>query len=302
MVMRACVVIAVAASSSVAGWTWTTLEYPGPLYTTTSAYGVDGDNIVGKYNNSDGYLHGFLYSISTWTSLDYPAAVYRTDANDISGNNIVGRYYIKPEDHRAGLAHGFRYDGTTWTTLDYPGAYSTTAWGISGNRIVGECTFSGSGISGFLYDGATWTTLNYPGAGSTTAHSVDGNSIVGVCWIGNRSHGFLYKDSTWTTIDYPGAKGTSVYGVSGNNIVGFYQDTFNTYHGFLYNGTTWTTLDHPDSGGPTWAFGIDGNSIVGQYTVNYPHSATRGFLLTIPEPATISLLALGGLTILRKQR
>jgi hypothetical protein len=88
-------------------------------------------------------------------------------------------------------------------------------------------------------------------------------------------------------------------GIDGSNIVGGYIDASGGQHGFLYDGITWTTLDMP---GASWtvARGIDGSSIVGDYydTSGWQH----GFIYTTPEPATILLLGLGAIAMIRKTR
>ena len=68
---------------------------------------------------------------------------------------------------------------------------------------------------------------------------------------------------------------------------------------FLYNisTATYTTLNI-DLPGPIWmSGGISGNTIVGTYgdpVTNYGH----GFMATIPEPSTISLLGMGAIGLL----
>ncbi|HIM56598.1 MAG TPA: hypothetical protein EYM39_07840, partial [Candidatus Latescibacteria bacterium] len=46
--------VSVQASTS---YTYTALDYPNA--TQTSAYGIDGSNIVGWYKDASGYAHGF---------------------------------------------------------------------------------------------------------------------------------------------------------------------------------------------------------------------------------------------------
>jgi hypothetical protein len=104
----------------------------------------------------------------------------------------------------------------------------------------------------------------------------------------------------WTTLDYPEASATVAYGISGSSIVGEYIDGSGNSRGLLYNGSTWTTLDYPGSN-CTETLGISGSNIVGVY-FDAPGSDSHGFIYTIPEPATLLLLGLGGLAIMRRRR
>jgi hypothetical protein len=129
------------------GTNWASLDYPGA--TETSAASIDGNNVVGYYDdasdNSHGF-HGFFYDGATWTTLDYPGAT-STVVRGIDGNNVVGFY-----EDSSGDEHGFLYDGTTWTTLgNCPWAVRyVRPWGIDGHNIVGVYA-DVSGWHGFHY-------------------------------------------------------------------------------------------------------------------------------------------------------
>ena len=100
----------------------------------TTPFGIDGNNIVGNYQNSSG-IFGFLYNGSSYTTLTFPSSL-DTIASGISGNNIVG-YYNQ---------NGFIYNISTasFTTLNNPaGANGITPGGISGNNIVGTYWYGG---------------------------------------------------------------------------------------------------------------------------------------------------------------
>jgi len=143
----------------------------------TEAFGISGSNIVGAYNsNASGYIPGFLYNGSTYTTLNGPlGAPHSAQAFGISGNNIVGYY-----TGSIGSNHGFLYNEltSTYTTLDdplashsppQPGyAFGTSAYGISGNNIVGsyiDYIDSSFNSHGFLYNGSNYQTLDDPLAG-----------------------------------------------------------------------------------------------------------------------------------------
>jgi hypothetical protein len=76
------------------------------------------------------------------------------------------------------------------------------------------------------------------------------------------------------------------------------MDGFDRPYGFYYDGTTWFSLSYPGSRS-TVARAISGNNIVGYYTD--ADGTQHGFILTVPEPTTLSLLALGGLLIARRR-
>jgi hypothetical protein len=268
-------------------WTWETVHYPGAAWTTLTD--VDDDKVVGYCQIGNRY-QGFIYENGAFTDLSWPdhPNLYPTG---ISGNVIVGTYQL-------GGNHGFAFDGNKWTALEYPGSAVTSVAGIDGSSIVGNYNANdGFGNRGFLYDGITWKTLDRPLTWQTYPRGISGDRIVGASKQSTLHlfTGFVYDGRTWTTLTYPGADGqTFANGICGNNIVGVYADD-GVEHGFLYDGATWTTLDYPDVTGNTNAMGISGDKIVGRY-------GTRGFILTIPEPAMALFGALAGMMLLKRKR
>ena len=289
--------VASVAGRAAAAWEWSILDYPGSF--TGSAWGVSGDSVIGQYSLPSGGMpptHGFKYSISTniWTSLDRPGAS-DTYPYGIDGNNIVG---ISRADR---MTTSFLYDGNQWNPIGGPTFQGNgqAVHGISGSTMVG---------TGGLYDGTTWTPLVYPDSWNTIPRGISGNDVVGywqkelnVYPMPPTSHGFLYSNGNWTLLDYPGARSTVAYGVSNGKAVGSYLDGTGQ-HGFLYDGT-WTTLDYPGTSAGTVAYGICGNYIVGGIWLPSSHGGEtmRAFLLTVPEPTTMILLAMGG-PFLRRRR
>ena len=109
-------------------------------------------------------------------------------------------------------------------------------------------------------------------------------------------------EANWTTIDAPGAPDTFAYGIDGSNVVGWYDDGPESpdprYHGFVYDGANFTTIDKDGAIG-VFATGIEGNNVVGHYRTE--DFAYHGFVYAIPEPATLTLLSLGGLALRRRR-
>jgi hypothetical protein len=268
--------------------TWATIDIPGASFTEVKGIDDTGTNVAGVCIPKNGGFHGYLYNRTsqTCTILDYPGSsggqILRS-----KGNNLVGIYYDS-----ANNTHGFYYDGIQWATLDKPGATATYVTSINGSNLVGSYIDNSRNSHGFIYDlnNQTWTTLDVPGLGSTGLCDIQGNTIVGAAG----GIGYLYNLTTQTWTSMPQTQG--VYGINGTNIVGESR----TGNGYIYNLITqeWTLLTAPGSSS-TDAYDINGDYVIGTYydASGYSH----GFVYTIPEPATLLLLGIGGLVLKRKQ-
>jgi hypothetical protein len=162
------------------------LQFPNS--TVTRAWGIDGNNIVGEYDDATG-SHGFQYDAFTqsWTTINSPFTLAMP--RDISGVRIVGSYHGANNS-----SHGFLFDGASWMTFDDPlQAVDGEALGISGSNVVGWYDNPHGLDHGYFYDGTTFTTLDYPSAtGNTIAFGVSGNRVVGVYSNAQGGgHGFL---------------------------------------------------------------------------------------------------------------
>jgi hypothetical protein len=260
--------------------TWTTLDYPAlPDYPPLSGISdIDGSNVLGIY--------GGLYNLDshTWTAIDLPLTA-RERFWGISGRNIVGSYMnIEDIDYWQGFV--FNLDSQILTTLNFPGGFNTLIRSIDGSNLVG---FDRDETAGFLYnlDTNTWTTLNFSGATYTHIYDIDGSNVVGFDddREGGEHGSFLYNlnSQTWTSLDLPGG----AVGISGSNII-----SYDGKHSFVYNlnSQSLTSLDYPGAIA-TYAYGIDGDNIVGYY--EDASGTTHGFLAVIPEPASAVFLVLG---------
>ena len=117
----------------VALYSYTTLNDPLGTYGTVS-FGInDLGEIVGNYVDSNGVLHGFLYSNGSYTSVTDPSArttpgfqTFGTYAHSINDSGQIVGYYV---DATTNSVRGFLYSGGTngtYTTLDDPLADGAT--------------------------------------------------------------------------------------------------------------------------------------------------------------------------------
>ena len=106
-----------ATASHATTFTWTTLDPPGAV--DTELYDISGSIMYGSYTDSSGGIHGTRYDGSAWTTLDHPSATAGTYLSGVSGNKIVGSYYV------GGTSHGLIYEGSSWSTVDHPTASQT---------------------------------------------------------------------------------------------------------------------------------------------------------------------------------
>ena len=281
--------------------TWTAMpDIPGQAFIDPS--GASGGTIVGTWGDGS-TAHGFIYNGGSFTSLEYPGESgygRRTNFYGMQGNIVVGSH-----------GDGWSFDGLiynistqAWTNVvsPFPGfPYMHDLCGIEGDKLVGS-VWDGQQYHGqcraIFYDGTSWSIIQPSGSPSARAEDISGNTIVGQytdsSWV---NHGFIYDGTNWTTVNGPGATSTALQGISGSFIVGYTTDASNAVHGLLYNGTAWMTLDMP---GATYTnfTGIDGSTVVGCYTD--ASGMSHGLNYTIPEPATLTLLVLGGLMLRKK--
>jgi hypothetical protein len=268
--------------------TWQQTSYP------EAGVSIDGDNIVGSSGS-----HAYLYNTKTknLTILDAPGAS-STQATHISGDKIVGWCTYPDLSNKSFI---YNYSESTWNFINNPSGDDIRACSISGDKIV--CV-SPNYVNSFIYNDkdSTWTNINVPGASYTHAFDIDGDNIVGSCYLDGYK-GFLFNGTTYTLLTVPEQNATKVTGISGDNIVGEYMPRYDFIHqyGFIYNisDQSWTTLIAPWDY-VTSIYDIDGSKIIGSYG-HLPDRVVGGFIYTIPEPASLLLLALGALIAVRRK-
>jgi hypothetical protein len=80
---------------------FTALTQPG--WTGSSATDISGHNIVGYYEDGDGF-HGFIFNGTQYLTINHPDAEGGTYLTHVSGDNVTGYYYDSANDR-----HEFLY-------------------------------------------------------------------------------------------------------------------------------------------------------------------------------------------------
>ncbi len=289
-----------------AGPTFTTIDFPGGF--VTAAVDINGmSQIVGRYTDTTGIVHGFLLSGVTFTSITVPPGALWTRALGInSGGDIVGDYSLT--DARGDKnVHGFLLHGGNFSSFDFPGAAATVAEGIDTNGDIvgfytsndGTNTSTGSNNRhGFLLSNGAFSSIDFPGAASTEAWRInDSGEILGRYRSTGDDKWHLYSlefGSFSAIADFPGAAQTAPDGYShigGLNLQGDITSiycsssacnnpfaTSASIHGFLLSGGIYTSID-PPTATLSFALGINGSGdIVGLY--EDASGAIHGYLRT----------------------
>lgn len=278
----------------------------GVAGTTVVGYETTASNVIGYTESVSGTGYTSIQATSLSAASTFPLG---TD-----GTTIVGRY----QESGTFSNYGFTLVGSTFTKLYDPNAstlYGTFAQGVYGTNVVGYYK-DGSLVShGFTCttSGTSYATVDCPltGATATKLEAISSTgTIVGNFTDAAGTHGFEKIGTVWTPIDDPLAvNGTYATGISGTTIIGYYKDTNSNAHGFAYDGTTFTPLDFAHAGvsgvDDTYPLGISGNTVVGYYNATVPSSTDYAFttsLPSVPEPASLGLIALAGTTLLARRR
>ena len=214
------------------GSTYTSFDHPSGDQ-GTELHGIDGNTLLGFYNNST----AFLYDGSTYTDIGGPPGALIARVSGIHGNQFAG-FYVDSGSYQF---HGFVYNGSNYVAIDDPAATDGSfATGVSDTQVVGNYFTDPTTTHGFTFDGANYTTVDFPGAVQTSVLGVSGNLLYG-SYNNNDTirHGFVKTDTAYISVDDPSASGdTTVNGVTLNDdtsltVVGTYTDDLGAQHGYV---------------------------------------------------------------------
>jgi hypothetical protein len=285
------------------GATWTR-----PYATAGSAPGTGASNSVGGNMSSDnawlGWAEGTTsYSIShvagdPTTSDTSTKSV--TQKNQIWGVSNTGRAAADRKDAGGiyqNLWLGYVTGGGTATQNFFAGLDGTLhgvpgSMSGDGTAVFGQSPKTGDTVNNYGYKyvvgGSTTALPELPGTGGSTSRaflygaSEDGNFAVGMQYVG------MERAALWYNLNDP-----------------------NPAHWRVLDLTDWATANLPGSMGAftgnmrrAYSVGVNaqGAPVITGMGWSNELAATRGFVITVPEPATMAFLALGGLALLRRRR
>ncbi len=264
-----------------AGPTFTTIDFPGAPRSFPLDIN-DSGQIVGRYRDTAGIVHGFLLSNGVFSSITFPGATFTRAIGVNRYGDIVGDHQEAGNNGGFGNDYGYLLGGGVFTDLRFPNSDSTIPAGINANGDIVGWYLDKKGMHGFLLRGGTYTSIDFPGAAAfTQAWKINDAGLIAGRYVGTsdgKDHMFVLSNGSFTSLpDVPGAFETAVDEDGGLNSVGHIVSQYSSskhcglftsvgcLHGFLLSGGVYTTFDFPGAT-ETLAFGVNSfDDIVGAY-------------------------------------
>ena len=283
--------------------------------TSSLVSGVSASNQVGSASFNGSATHAVLWSgtASSWQDLHPETANYSFCTSTDGARQVgVASFGLTPREH------AMLWYGSANTALDlHPDGFnSSAAHSTNGNMHVGI------GISNGQSNALLWTgesnnavVLNPQGFRSCNATSIFAGQQGGYGWRidANSYHALMWSGTASSAIDlHPeGFLSSQVYGVTGNLQVGFVSGIDSGHpNGFLHacywRGTATSAIDlHsllPSTFVNSTATSVDpvtgSISGIAYDDLNIGYSVVW---MSVPEPSTLSFIALASLAIFRKR-
>lgn len=241
--------------------------------TTSYAYGINSSGQVVGYSSNGTQYHAYRTAANSTITAGADLGTFGGIASYAYGINDSGQVVGTSFTTNNLAEHAFRTSGTLTAASDIGTLGGTTSIGYAINasgQVVGTSTLTGDAVSHAFRTTATGsitasTDLGTLGGGSSYAYAINtaGQTVGYSRTAANVTHAF-FVDITGDMIDL---------------------------NALLPQDSGWTLQ---------YATGINDNSQISGYGLI--NGQTHAFLLTIPEPTTMGLLALTAIGLLRRRR
>jgi len=255
------------------------IDFPNATITRATGINARGD-IVGFYDDVNGFTHGFLLRKGVFSSIDFPHASL-TFARAINARGDIDGWF-QFED---GNDHGFVLRDGQFTQINFPNTITTTPRGtnnagdITGNYPNPNC---GDCESGFILRDGVFYDVHIPGGFTSDIWMAQDNGQV---MVGDAAmkpdfalHGFIRdKRGEFHLIDFPGLSVpcTAPRWINERgDVVGLFAHVSTIddcyagppAHGFLLRQGKYVAIDFPGSTNTRLLAINDDGQIVGFYT------------------------------------
>lgn len=208
---------------------------PGATNNVTRAIGINlARTVVGDYQESSLFYHGFFLTGRTFTTLDFSGTVGSdlfaiNDAGDFGGAGFDGTN-----------VQAYVSLGGTQMVIPIAGSTLSAVHGLNNlAQAVGIYQDSALAYHGFLLNtnGTITAPLDYPGALNTMMQGISDKGLIVGRYTGTDGidHAFLLKlPHTFVSFDYPGATATSFNGINAKGVISArYTTADGLAHGFI---------------------------------------------------------------------
>jgi uncharacterized membrane protein len=285
------------------------IAFPGDTF--TQLLGINDADVIAGYHGAN-INKGFTLTLpNNFTPENFPNSA-QTQVTGINNAGETSGFYIDA----MGTNHGFLDNNGNFTNVDFRG---TTFNQLLGLNNTGQAAGFFQDPSGFMHPYILQPTGTFnllsgsiPGGASAAATDINDNGQVsGFYATAGSDNGFLRSAGRLTTLSVPGAAITEALGLNNlGQVVGFYQNTSSSNpQRFIYSDGAFRTVNDPGAS-QTTINGINNFSQIVGFALVGDQTSTVGFVgspIAVPEPSSLSLLALGytsliGMCILRGRR